>query len=356
MGVSSFPVENFLSHSAEKFRRGILQCCINFWRRGGGGGYQKFTSKCFCLTVPKISVGECFIVAIISGTEKVWRRGGVSKNSVKNFLSHSAESFRRGILQCCINFWRRGGGGYQKFTSKNFCLTVPTKFSVVESFIVALISGIEKSLEKRGGGYQDFPSKNFCLTVPKISVGESFTVALVFLEGGYQIFSSKIFCLTVPKNSLGESFIVALLSGIEKVWRRGGEVSRFSVNNFLSHSPDEKFRRRIFYCCINFGYRKSLEQRGGGWEYQVFPLKIFCLTVPKSSVGESFSVALIFGEEGGGVSKVYVEMFLSHSAENFRRRMLYCCNNFGNRKSLEKGGSIKKFRQNFFVSQCRKFP
>ncbi len=95
MGVSSFPVENFLSHSAELFRRGILQCCINFWRREGGG-YQKFTSKCFCLTVPKISVGECFIVALISGTEKVWRRGGgVSKISFKNSLSHSAENFRR---------------------------------------------------------------------------------------------------------------------------------------------------------------------------------------------------------------------------------------------------------------------
>ncbi len=58
-----------------------------------------------------------------------------------------------------------------------------------------------------------------------------------------------------------------------------------------------------------------------------------------------------------GVSKVYVEMFLSHSAENFRRRMLYCCINFGNRKSLEKrGGGIKSLRRNVFVSQCRKFP
>ncbi len=80
------------------------------------------------------------------------------------------------------------------------------------------------------------------------------------------------------KFSVVESFIVALILGIEKVWSRGGE----------------------------------------GWEYQVFPLKIFCLTVPKISIGESFSVALIFGEEGGG--------------------------------------GIKSLRRNVFVSQCRKFP
>ena len=41
--------------------------------------------------------------------------------------------------------------------------------------------------------------------------------------------------------------------------------------------------------------------------------------------GESFSVSLISGIEkvcvrrGGGVSKVFVESYLSHSAKNFRR-------------------------------------
>ena len=115
------------------------------------------------------------------------RWGGVSGFSVEMFLSHSAENFRRGILYCCINF------------------------------------GYRKSL-KRGWEYQDFPSKIFSLTVPKISVGESFTVALIsgieklWIGGGeYQDFPSKIFCLTVPKISVGESFIVALISGTEKV-------------------------------------------------------------------------------------------------------------------------------------------
>ena len=57
------------------------------------GGCQDFTAKNYCLTVPKIFVWESFTVALISGTEKVWR-----------------------------------GGGYQDFTSKIFCLTVPKIF------------------------------------------------------------------------------------------------------------------------------------------------------------------------------------------------------------------------------------
>ena len=202
----------------------------------------------------------------------------------------------------------------------------------------------------------------------------------------------------MPKNSAGEFFTVAIILGIEKVWIREGGVSKFSVENFLSHSA-EKFRRGIFYCCNNFGYRKSLDKRGGasrfsvenflshsaenfrrgifyccnnfgyrkslkkrGGEHQVFPSKIFCHTVPKISVGEFFTVAIISDIEKvwireGGVSRFSVENFLSHSAEKFRRGILYCCNNFGYRESLDRRrGSIKVFRRKFFVSQCRKIP
>ena len=63
------------------------------------------------------------------------------------------------------------GGEYQDFLSKLFCLTV-SKISVGESFTVALISGSEKVYGQEGGReYQDFPSKNVCLTLTKISVG-----------------------------------------------------------------------------------------------------------------------------------------------------------------------------------------
>ena len=62
--------------------------------------------------------------------------------------------------------------------------------------------------------------------------------------GEYQNFPSKVFSLTVPKSSLRESFTVAIISGIEKVWIRGagGGVSRFSVENFLSHSAEKSSR------------------------------------------------------------------------------------------------------------------
>ena len=69
---------------------------------------------------------------------------------------------------------KRGGGEYQDFQSKIFCLTVP-KISIGEAFSVAIDSGVEKNWIRGGGrGYQDFPSKFFCLTVPKNFLGESF--------------------------------------------------------------------------------------------------------------------------------------------------------------------------------------
>ena len=68
------------------------------------------------------------------------------------------------------------------------------------------------------------------------------------------IFRRKFF-VSVPKISLGESFSVSLLSGIEKVWIRGGGVLRFSVENFLSHSA-EKFHGHPFNLSEKLGYRK----------------------------------------------------------------------------------------------------
>ena len=56
-----------------------------------------------CLTKPKIAVGECFTVAIISGIEKLWL----------------------------------GGEKYQDCPSKSFCLTVQ-KIFVGEPFSVSL--------------------------------------------------------------------------------------------------------------------------------------------------------------------------------------------------------------------------
>ena len=63
--VWRFSVENFLSHGAEKFRRGTFLCFRKFlvpkkvWDKRGDG-YHDFLSKLFCLTVPKKFVGQPF--------------------------------------------------------------------------------------------------------------------------------------------------------------------------------------------------------------------------------------------------------------------------------------------------------
>ena len=97
-----------------------------------------------------------------------------------------------------------------------------------------------------------------------------------------------------------------------------------------------------------------MDKRGG--DFQDFLSKFFCLTEPKNFVGESFSVSLTSGpekiwiKEGGGVYQDFPSKNFCLSSEKFCRGILYCCNNFGYRKSLDKGGGITIFRR--FLSHC----
>ena len=68
-----------------------------------GGEYQNFPSKIFCLKVPKKFVREPFSVSLISGIEKFYASEGYVTICCRNFLSHSAEKFRRGTLLCCAS-------------------------------------------------------------------------------------------------------------------------------------------------------------------------------------------------------------------------------------------------------------
>ena len=63
-----------------------------------------------------------------------------------------------------------------------------------------------------------------------------------------------------------------------------GEVSRFSVEHFLSHG-DKNFRGGTVYSVTDFRYRKTLCLRGFCHD---FPSKNFSLTVPKHFVEEPF--------------------------------------------------------------------
>ena len=76
------------------------------------------------------------------------------------------------------------------------------KISIVESFTIAIVSGIEKVW---------------------IRVGE---------RGDTKIFR-RLFCLTVPKSSVGESFTVAIVSGIEKIWLRREKCQDFPSKIYL---------------------------------------------------------------------------------------------------------------------------
>ena len=96
-------------------------------------------------------------------------------------MSLSAESFRRGILYCCIHFvyWKNldQSGGVSKVSVESFLSLIAEIFrrGILHCCI---ISGTEK-VWIGGGEYQEFRSKSLCLTVRNFFVGESFTVALI---------------------------------------------------------------------------------------------------------------------------------------------------------------------------------
>ena len=80
-------------------------------------------------------------------------------------------------------------------------------------------------------------------------------------------------------------------------------------------------------CCRNFLAAKWLKDKKA--EYQNFPSKFFCLTVPKKFVGEPFSVSLISGIEklcaSEGSVTIFHRNFLSHSPERFRGGTFLFC-------------------------------
>ena len=106
-------------------------------------------------------------------------------------------------------------------------------------------------MDKREGKVSRFPSKVYCLTVPKNAVGEPFSLSLIsgiekiWIRGGggleCQDILSKISCLTVPKNFVGQPFRVSLVSSIKNFYASEGYVTIF-CRNFLSHSNN------IVYC------------------------------------------------------------------------------------------------------------
>ena len=185
------------------------------------------------------------------------------------------------------------------------------------------------------------------------------------------------------------------------------EVLRLSVKNFLSHSAEKNSRGNLL-CCVseNFWQQRNLWIRGGGsiknfrrttfssqcrknqqgdpsvlcfrkslvakifmdkkGEYQEFPLKIFCLTVPKNFVAEPFSVSLTSGIEKLYASEGYVTIFcrtflVSQCRKNQQGRpFMLCFRSFPVAKKFidRKGGKYQEFPPNFVsshsVERCRR--
>ena len=107
-GYQDFPSKNFFrrlprNFVGEAFSVSLFSGSEKVWIREGVESIKIF-HQIFCLTVPKISVGESFTVALISVIEKVWTRAGEYQDFfVECFLSHIAETFRSGTLQCFTN-------------------------------------------------------------------------------------------------------------------------------------------------------------------------------------------------------------------------------------------------------------
>ena len=82
---------------------------------------------------------------------------------------------------------KTGGGGVSRFTVEEF-LSHTAEISVGESFTVALVSGIEKVWIRKRREYRDFPSKNFCLTLPKNFLGEPFCAVFQKFSGSEKVY------------------------------------------------------------------------------------------------------------------------------------------------------------------------
>ena len=247
-------VEKWLSHSTEIFvGEPFVFPEVSFIEKfyGSEGDITTFSRKFFVWQDQKNFWWDPFV------SEKFWS-GKIAQDGVSRFcrkmIFSQYRKFRRGTLRFSGSFFYRKilwiEVRYHGFLSEHFCLTVPEKF-------------------RRG---------TLCLS-------ESFWYRKFLKDKrGYHYLPSKIFCLTVPENFVKEQFCVSENFWYrEFLWKRVGreEVSRYSVNLFLSQSI-ETFRRRTLRFFGIFRLSKDFMQKRGDHD---FVSEIFCFTAPKFSQG-----------------------------------------------------------------------
>ncbi len=134
-----------------------------------------------------------------------------------------------------------------------------------------------------------------------------------------------------------------------------GEYQDFPSKKFCLTVPKIFGAEPSVLCFRKFLVAKKFMDKGGG-EYQVFPSEMFRLAVPKNFVVESFPVEIFSGTEklwikgGAGVSRFAVESFLSHSAEKLRRRTLWCFRKYLVSKNFMLKGLMSRFPVENFLS------
>ena len=212
------------------------------------------------------------------------------------------------------------------------------KISVGEPFCAVFqkISGSEKGNGSERGGVSRFSVEIFLSdSAEKFrGWGESFSVSFisgiekVWIRGGrqYQDFPSNFFCLTVPKEFVREPFRVSLISGMEKFFASEGYVTIFDfLSKFFCLTVPRIFVGEPLCAVFHKIFSSEKFMHRSGVEYQKIPSKTSCLTVPRYFVGKPLSVSLLSGAEenwirkGVGSIKIFCRQFSVSSGENFRR-------------------------------------
>ena len=139
MRESRFSVELFMPQSAENLRReyftvALLSGSEKVWRRRGVGGIKILRRRIIVSQCRKFSYGNPLLLHFFGYRKKLEKKGGVSRLSVENFLSHSAENLRReyftvALLSGSEKVWRRGGVGGIKILRRKFIVSQCRKFS-----------------------------------------------------------------------------------------------------------------------------------------------------------------------------------------------------------------------------------
>ena len=138
-----------------------------------------------------------------------------------------------------------------------------------------------------------------------------------------------------------------------------GGVSRFSVENFSSHSAENLWRGILFVSILS-GIEKVYAAEGYG---TIFP-DFFCLTVSNKILGEPYPAVFqkisgsekLYGKEGARDYQVLPSNFLSHSTVKCRTGILQVFRIFGYRNTLCFRGLSHVFPSIYFLLKFHTHP